>query len=83
MINKIIETVKEAGEIILSAHNQEASITAKEGKKNFVTKYDVAVQDFLFKELALKFPEAEFVGEESENDFESKALRFIIDSSSG
>lgn len=79
MINKIIETVKEAGEIILSAHNQEASITAKEGKKNFVTKYDVAVQDFLFKELALKFPEAEFVGEESENDFESKALCFIID----
>lgn len=79
MINKIIETVKRAGEIILSAHNQESAVTAKEGKKNFVTKYDVAVQDFLFKELGKAFPEAEFVGEESENDFESKALRFIID----
>lgn len=79
MLEKIIETVKKAGEIILSAHNQESAVTAKEGKKNFVTKYDVAVQDFLFKELGKAFPEAEFVGEESENNFESKALRFIID----
>ena len=79
MINRIIETVRKAGEIILSAHNQESAVTAKEGKKNFVTKYDVAVQDFLFDELGKAFPEAEFVGEESENDFESKALRFIID----
>ena len=79
MVNRIIETVRKAGEIILSAHNQESAVTAKEGKKNFVTKYDVAVQDFLFDELGKAFPEAEFVGEESENDFESKALRFIID----
>ena len=48
MVNKITDIVKEAGKIILSAHNKENSITAKEGKKNFVTKYDVAVQDFLF-----------------------------------
>ena len=33
MLNKIIEIVKEAGKIILSAHNQESTITAKEGKK--------------------------------------------------
>lgn len=79
MLNIIIETVKKAGEIILSAHNQESAVTAKEGKKNFVTKYDVAVQDFLFGELGKAFPEAEFVGEEGENNFESKALRFIID----
>ena len=79
MINKIFETVKQAGKIVLSAHNRESSITAKEGKKNFVTKYDVAVQEFLFTELAKAFPEAEFVGEEGENNFESKALRFIID----
>ncbi len=76
---KIIEIVKEAGKIILSAHNQETTITIKEGKKNFVTKYDVAVQDFLFKELAKEFPEAEFVGEEGDNNLESNSLRFIID----
>lgn len=79
MVNKITETVRAAGEIILSAHNQESSITAKEGKKNFVTKYDVAVQEFLFKELGKAFPEAEFVGEEGDNDFSISSLRFIID----
>ena len=79
MIKKITETVKEAGKIILSAHNQEAAVTAKEGKKNFVTKYDVAVQDFLFRELGKAFPEAAFIGEESENNFSINGLRFIID----
>ncbi len=79
MLNKIIEIVNNAGKIVLSAHNQEASITAKEGKKNFVTKYDVAVQDFLFNELSKAFPEAEFVGEEGESNLKSSALRFIID----
>ena len=79
MIGKITGIVKEAGKIILSAHNQENSITAKEGKKNFVTKYDVAVQEFLFDELGKAFPEAEFIGEESENNFSINSLRFIID----
>ena len=79
MLDVIISTVKEAGRLILSAHNQEAAVTAKEGKKNFVTKYDLAVQEFLFSELGKAFPEAEFIGEESENSFESSALRFIID----
>ena len=79
MLNKITEIVKEAGKIVLSAHNQENTITAKEGKKNFVTKYDVAVQEFLFKELGKAFPDAQFIGEEGENDFSTDGLRFIID----
>ncbi|MBQ4573012.1 MAG: inositol monophosphatase [Clostridia bacterium] len=79
MLNKITEIVKEAGKIILSAHNQENTVTAKEGKKNFVTKYDVAVQEFLFKELGKAFPDAQFIGEEGENDFSTDGLRFIID----
>lgn len=79
MLDRIIETVKEAGKIILSARDQESAVTAKEGKKNFVTMYDVAVQNFLFEELGKAFPEAEFVGEESENSLENDALRFIID----
>ena len=78
-IEQIIKTIKDAGEIILTAHEQEDSVTAKEGKKNFVTKYDVAVQEYLFKELAKIVPEAEFVGEEGESDSDSKALRFVID----
>ena len=79
MLKKITEIVKEAGKIVLSAHNQENTITAKEGKKNFVTKYDVAVQDYLFKELGKAFPAAQFIGEEGENDFSTDGLRFIID----
>lgn len=79
MLKKITEIVKEAGKIVLSAHNQENTITAKEGKKNFVTKYDVAVQEFLFRELGKAFPDARFIGEEGENDFSTDGLRFIID----
>lgn len=79
MLKKITEIVKEAGKIVLSAHNQENTITAKEGKKNFVTKYDVAVQEFLFRELGKEFPDAQFIGEEGENDISTNGLRFIID----
>lgn len=79
MLNQIIEVVKEAGKIVLSAHNQENAVTAKEGKKNFVTKYDVAVQEFLFRELGKEFPDVEFVGEEGENNLSTNGLRFIID----
>ena len=79
MLEKITEIVKEAGKIVLSAHNQENAVTVKEGKKNFVTKYDVAVQEFLFRELGKAFPDAQFIGEEGENDFSNDSLRFIID----
>ena len=79
MLEKITEIVKEAGKIILSAHNQENAVTAKEGKKNFVTKYDVAVQEFLFSELGKDFSDVAFVGEEGENDLSTNGMRFIID----
>lgn len=78
-IEQIIRTVKDAGEIILTAHEQEESVTAKEGKKNFVTKYDVAVQEYLFKELAKIVPEAEFIGEEGDSKKDITSLRFVID----
>lgn len=78
-IEKIISVIREAGNIILTAHDRENSVTAKEGKKNFVTKYDVEVQSFLFEKLAEIVPAAEFVGEEGDNNKESKALRFMVD----
>ena len=77
--DKIISIVKDAGQIILNAHDQESTITAKEGKKNFVTKYDVAVQQYLCQALTQAVPDAEFVGEEGETNKDSKALRFIVD----
>ncbi len=76
---KIIFIIKEAGKIILDAHDIENTVTAKEGKKNFVTKYDVALQQFLFENLSKIVPQAEFIGEEGETNKESKSLRFIVD----
>lgn len=78
-IEELIQAVKSAGEIILTASGREDSVTAKEGKKNFVTKYDVAVQEYLYSELNKIIPNAEFVGEEGEFDKNSTALRFVVD----
>lgn len=77
--NAITAVIKKAGEIVLSAHNQEQTISEKTGKKNFVTKYDVAVQNFLFEELKKIMPEAEFIGEEEGAQSDYDGLRFIID----
>lgn len=78
-LNKIVEIVREAAKIMLSAHDAENAVTAKEGKKNYVTKFDVAVQTYLFEQLGKAFPTAVFMGEEGTENAESKALRFIID----
>lgn len=78
-MQKLIEAVRNAGEIVINATGREDSITAKEGKKNFVTKYDVAVQTYLFDQLSKIIPDAEFVGEEGENAANGTALRFIVD----
>ena len=72
----------EAGKIMLEAHNDAAnSVKIKPGTVNFVTAYDVVVQEFLMKEIRARIPEAVFIAEEKEND--SSALLgdccFIID----
>ena len=78
-IQELIEAVRKAGEIILNATGREDCVTAKEGKKNFVTEYDIAVQNFLREELSSIIPEAEFVGEEGDGIMSSTALRFVVD----
>lgn len=78
-IQELIEAVRKAGEIILNATGREDCVTAKEGKKNFVTEYDIAVQNFLREELCSIIPEAEFVGEEGDGIMSSTALRFVVD----
>lgn len=81
MVETIAKIVKKAGKIILSAHDINNTVTDKEGSANFVTKYDVAVQQMLFAELSAVFPGAKFVGEE-ENQHSDKlpdGVCFIID----
>ncbi len=74
--------IRRAGAIMRSVPRavREAPET-KAGSANFVTAYDIKVQEFLKAELALLFPEARFFAEE---DGESRAavetgLTFVID----
>ncbi len=64
----LIDTVRRAGEILLSTHGVHNGIEAKPGEANFVTAYDVAVQKFLFTELSRLYPDAAFIGEEDDED---------------
>lgn len=79
MINKIIEIVKEAGKIYISADNDK-EVEEKGSSQNLVTKYDKLIQDFLFEKLKKVIPDCCFIGEEGE---ENKRLTdgycFIID----
>ena len=65
---------------MLSAENIERNITEKEGQKNFVTKYDVLVQQTLQKELLSLYPDAHFYGEEDgQQDDVHNGIAFIVD----
>jgi myo-inositol-1(or 4)-monophosphatase len=80
MLEKIKNIVKEAGQIMLSAHHIRDGIESKQGRANFVTKYDVEVQNFLYRELGKVLPDAGFIGEEDKSWTESDAKYcFIID----
>ncbi len=68
------------GRIILKADHIWDNTTAKEGRQNFVTKYDKEVQDTLQKGLMDIIPEAKFLGEESDVKTDiSKGPAWIVD----
>jgi myo-inositol-1(or 4)-monophosphatase len=80
----IIPEIYEAGKIMLSAHdveNVEGNVKVKPGDANFVTVYDLKVQEFLIGRMKELFPNAEFFAEEKENSAEDvqKQYCFIID----
>ena len=83
MTNEILERIRQAGEIILSAnYHEDNNLHSKSGTANFVTEYDLKVQDFLYKSLAEVIPDANFIGEESESNDIAKlnqGYSFIID----
>lgn len=77
---EIEQLMKACGEIIKNADRSAIGIVEKEGHANFVTKYDKLVQEKLKEGLAEIFPEAVFVGEESENTPNiEKGYAFIVD----
>ena len=64
----ITDVMRSAGKIVLSAHLDEDSVREKTGSANFVTEYDVAVQNFMMSEIKRNIPKAVFIAEEKKND---------------
>ena len=79
----IIPLIRQAGKTMLEARNTDSgeNITVKPGDANFVTVYDVAIQDFLMREIQKHIPTAFFIAEEQENDTSilSQEYCFLID----
>jgi len=79
----ITPLIRQAGKTMLDARNVDSreNITVKPGDANFVTVYDVAIQDFLMQEIQKQIPTACFIAEEQENDTSilSREFCFLID----
>ena len=79
MLDRLIAVVRRAGDMIRNAHDIEKDTREKNGAADLVTKYDVAVQAFLQKELLALVPEAGFLGEEGEHETLDKPWVFVVD----
>ena len=80
MLNAVVQAAREAGSILLSTHDLRNAVSEKEGVGNFVTTYDVKVQNFLRKKLLTAVPQAHFVGEDDTvHDDALHGLAFIVD----
>ena len=79
MLDRLIAVVRRAGDMIRDAHDIEKDTREKNGAADLVTKYDVAVQAFLQKELLALVPEADFLGEEGEHETLDKPWVFVVD----
>jgi myo-inositol-1(or 4)-monophosphatase len=66
MKKELIKIIKEAGEILKEGFYTKKDITFK-AKKDLVTQYDVAVENFLKKKFSKKFKDFNLIAEESDN----------------
>ena len=79
MLEQIIDIVRRAGDMVLSAHDIQNVTREKHGPADLVTQYDEAVQVFLRQELLALLPEADFFGEEGQHDALTSPWTFIVD----
>ena len=79
MLQQLEGVVRRAGDIVREAHDIEWSTREKHGAADLVTKYDVAVQGFLQRELLALLPEADFLGEEGDHTTLTRPWTFIVD----
>jgi len=66
MKNKLIEIIKEAGEILKEGFYTKKDVTFK-AKKDLVTKYDVGIENFLKEKFLKEFSDFNIIAEESDN----------------
>jgi len=67
MEDKLIEIIKEAGEILKQGYYEDKSVNFK-AKKDLVTKYDVGIEEFLKEKFSSEFKEFNIIAEESNNE---------------
>ncbi len=66
MKEKLIEIIKEAGKILKNGYSSNKEVNFK-AKKDLVTKYDVAVEEFLKEKFSKEFTDFNIIAEESDN----------------
>jgi myo-inositol-1(or 4)-monophosphatase len=66
MKKKLIKIIKEASKILVEGYYNEKEVRFK-AKKDLVTKYDVAVEEFLKEKLKKEFSDFNIIAEESDN----------------
>ena len=82
-IRRLQAIVREAGKILKEARVDSEGVDKKQGDANFVTVYDVQIQQFLMEKLGEMIPDATFFGEEETDGNQAGRLgdgfTFIID----
>ena len=82
-ISEIFRLIRRAGDVILSAHadHSDIGVQEKEGCANFVTFFDVKVQNMLVDGLKSIIPSATFIAEENSvaSSQAEKGFCFVID----
>lgn len=78
MLKQIIETARLCGKIMREAHADDIQIKS-DNPRNLVTEYDTRIQEILRDKLLQILPEASFLGEEGEKNFNKRGYCFICD----
>ena len=78
-IDQLRAIVREAGALIRSAQMSPEEIRSKDGHRNYVTRFDVMVQDHLEQQLRELAPDYGFVAEEQDSQDYSHTSSFIVD----
>ena len=78
MKTKLIEIIKEAGEVLKEGYYSQKDVNFK-AKKDLVTKYDVGIENFLKEKFLSEFIDFNVIAEESDNSNIEFSNSIIVD----